>query len=151
MGAHLHVHQRTSTKRMCLIAYKSSESSGEHAHCAVLSEPSLLIHTKYGYRERYRPKFWLLAPLVSWVCDPDKQKLKRKTWNILLSISFNISFEYLQLMFWPRNRKLNFTRSYLKGERSDTGIIKYETKLTPYVLSMRAQNYNAALKLSTTL
>ena len=55
---------------MVLIAYASSEGSGEPAHprSAVSPEPSLLAHTSSESRGTFRQKARSLAPLSGWAC-----------------------------------------------------------------------------------
>ena len=53
---------------LVLIAYASSEISGEPAHCAVSPEPSLLAHTSSESSGTFRQKARSLAPLNGWAC-----------------------------------------------------------------------------------
>ena len=53
---------------LVLIAYASSEGSGEPAHLRSLPEPSLLAHTSSESRGTFRQKARSLAPLNSWAC-----------------------------------------------------------------------------------
>ena len=54
---------------LILIAYASSEGSGEPTHiCAVLPEPPLLAQTSRESRGTFRQKARSLAPLNDWAC-----------------------------------------------------------------------------------
>ena len=53
---------------LVLIAYASSEGSGEPAHPAVSPEPPLLAHTSSESRGTFRRKARSLAPLDDWAC-----------------------------------------------------------------------------------
>ena len=51
-----------------LIAYASSEGSGESAHPRTSPEPPLLAHTSSESRGTFRQKARSLAPLNGWAC-----------------------------------------------------------------------------------
>ena len=53
---------------LVLIAYASSEDSGEPAHPCISPEPSLLAHTSSESRGTFRRKARSLAPLNGWAC-----------------------------------------------------------------------------------
>ena len=53
---------------LVLIAYASSEGSGELRICTVSPEPSLLAHTSSESRATFRKKARSLAPLNGWAC-----------------------------------------------------------------------------------
>ena len=53
---------------LVLIAYASSEGSGEPAQFSVSPEPSLLAHTSRESRGTFRQKARSLAPLNGWAC-----------------------------------------------------------------------------------
>ena len=53
---------------LVLIAYASSEGSGEPAHPRSLPESSLLAHTSSELRGTFRQKARSLAPLNDWAC-----------------------------------------------------------------------------------
>ena len=53
---------------LVLIAYASSEGSGEPLHPRSLPEPSLLAHTSSESRGTFRQKARSLAPLNGWAC-----------------------------------------------------------------------------------
>ena len=53
---------------LVLIAYASSEGSGEPAHLPVSPEPSLLAHTSSESRGTFRQKARSLARLNGWAC-----------------------------------------------------------------------------------
>ena len=58
----------TASSELVLIAYASSEGSGEPAHPRSLLEPSLLAHTSSESRGTFRQKARSLAPLIGWAC-----------------------------------------------------------------------------------
>ena len=53
---------------LVLIAYVSSEGSGEPAHSRSLARTSLLAHTSSESRGTFRQKARSLAPLNGWAC-----------------------------------------------------------------------------------
>ena len=53
---------------LVLIAYASSEGSGEPAHPRSLARPPLLAHTRSESRGTFRQKARSLAPLNGWAC-----------------------------------------------------------------------------------
>ena len=55
-------------ENLVLIAYASSEGSGEPAHPRSSPEPPLLAHTGSESRGTFRQKARSLAPLNGWAC-----------------------------------------------------------------------------------
>ena len=70
-SALVHVLYGPRQANLVLIAYASSEGSGEPASlriCAVLPEPPLLAHISSESRGTFRQKARSQAPLNGWVC-----------------------------------------------------------------------------------
>ena len=119
---------------LVLIAYASSEGSGEMRIRAVSPEPSLLAHTSSESRGTFRQKARSLAPLNGWACaveicndgmledtnSLDGAHLKvflgtqmlRHHWNLVhvYNIRYSSTNKFLKTMIldWPLHRKVRF-------------------------------------------